>query len=103
LGVITLPVKLISKNKIIDAIMKLPEDKINEQKKRNYIIMNLYKILLFAAPIYLILMPCLIYIYQPQEFFHTVTIFLIMYFFIVENYFFRRSIINKIKFLNDKT
>ena len=87
--------------RIINSIMKSPENKINELRKRYSNIITLYKIMLFATPIYLILIPYLIYIYRPQEFFHVVTIFIIMYVFIIESYFFRLSIINKIKFSND--
>ncbi len=97
--VITGITRRLSKNKTIDAITSLPEERIEKLTKASSAAIKIHKIFLLATPLYLILIPCLTYIYTSDYFFHITSMLLIMYVFIIEDYFYRRSLI---KIINNK-
>jgi hypothetical protein len=60
-------------------------------------IIRLYKIFLILMPLYLGLLPYLLYIYTPQDFIYLTILLILVYLFIIEDYMFRKVLIKEMQ------
>jgi hypothetical protein len=95
LTIITGIFRRLSKNKIIEAIKKSPKENVEKIVNSYSKLLKIYKIYLLAFPLTLILLPYLTYVYSRYNLFHTTSILLLMYVVVIEDYFFRRSIVRE--------
>jgi hypothetical protein len=58
--------------------------------------MKAYKIMFFLVPIYLGLLPYLIYRYSPQDFIFVTPMLILLYILIIEGYSYRKGILKEI-------
>ncbi len=94
--IITGTIRIFSKNKIINSIEKMTDEK-REQLINSYSgILKIYKIFFWSAPLYLICIPFIIYKYASSNFIYILILMIILSITILEDYLFRKSIINTV-------
>ena len=85
------------KDKIVSAINRLPIEKKEKFITSYSSVVKIYKLLLFLMPIGLVVVPYIVYIYQPENFFHIFVLEVLVYVLIVEDLLYKRSVLMKIK------
>ena len=95
--IITGTTRFLSKNKYIDSIKKMPDEKKEKLNKTYSFVLFILKFILWAIPINLFLVPYLIYKYSPDNFFHISVMMIIAYILVTEEFLFRRSVLSRLK------
>jgi hypothetical protein len=90
-------IKYLSLNKHVIIYRELPDEKRNRIIKSYRTVVTLYKIFLWAAPLQLIVIPYIFYIYIPEKLFHIIVMMPLIYLFVIEDFFFRRYMLRKIQ------
>ncbi len=98
--IITGTIRFLSKNKYIDSIRKLPDEKREKLNKTYSSLLLMLKVFLWALPLNLILIPYLVYTYSPVYFFHIFVMMVIVYVLATEEFLFRRSILINLNMIN---
>ena len=83
-------------NKMAKFILDMPEHKKDKFIKIHSIVMKIYKLFFWMSPIHILLLPYLIYIYKPEALSQILIGLLLMYFFMIEDYIYRRLVVKKI-------
>ena len=94
--IVTGAIRFFTKNKLISTLRKSPDEKKNKLLRIYTMEIKVNKIFLMLAPLNLILVPYIFYLYRPQNFFHIVVMMCIIYILIVEDYLFRKSILSNL-------
>ena len=89
--------RLIFKEKFINSFNKLPDNKRKKLRKKYSISIKLEKIMLFMAPLNLLLLPYLLYSYSPKHFLSVTIIVSMTYILTIENFFFDLSMLKGLK------
>jgi len=89
-----------SKNKYVVLINQLPDEQRNMKINKKHSIMKVLKMLFWAAPFYLIFLPYLFYLYQPNELFHYIVMAIIVYVLAIADFFCTRSILSNLNSIN---
>ncbi len=97
LTIITGTIRFFLKEKFIDSIKKLPDEKREKLINGYSNALKIQKIFILAIPVNLILIPCLIYFYSPKNFFHIIVLMSIFYVTIIEDFFYRKLILKSLK------
>ncbi len=79
-------VSYIGRDKYILKLRELPTEKKARILKSYSLRIKIYKLLLWASPIYLILQPFLIYKYSKSSFFHMTIMTILMYICVLEDF-----------------
>ncbi len=96
LGIIALIVRFFSKNKVINSLKRQPDEEKRIVMEALSTIKKYQKVLFFAIPLNLIIIPCLIYVYSVKNFFHFTVMISFLYLLVLEDYFYRRSVLKKL-------
>ena len=97
LTIILRVVKYFAIDKYVHKIVELPTGKKAKFLKSSAIVIKIYKFFFWASPLYLIVIPFLIYKYQPAEFFHMTVLQILVYIIILEDFLYRKHLVKKIK------
>ena len=84
-------------DKIVISVEKLPIEKKEKFLGSYQYAVKIHKILLYMIPINMIAVPYAIYKYQPDHFFHTSVLVVLVYVMIVDDLSFRQSVLKKVK------
>jgi len=85
------------RDKYVDKLTKLPIEKKARILKSYSLTIKIYKLFLWASPIYLIVVPFIIYKYSEQSFFHVSVMIILVYIGILKDFLNKRFLFNKIK------
>jgi len=89
-------IKYFVRDKYVNAIVKLPTERKAKFLKSYVNMIKLYKLFFWvASPLYLVIPP-LTYKYSPANFFHVTTTEIIIYIIILQNFLYRKHVVNKI-------
>lgn len=94
--IITGTIRLVAKGKIIDSMKILSDEKRNKLLKSSSQLVKIYKYFIWAIPLNLIIIPYIFYRNIPKEFFHITVMMSIVYVVTIEDYFYRKSIVNSL-------
>jgi len=95
--IILISYNLLTKDKFIANIKELHDGEIENKMVRNLRIVKALKLFFYATPVYLILLPYLFYIYNPEELLHYLVLIIITYVVTIEDFLFRKSIVLEFK------
>ena len=98
--IVTQAIRFLTKNKLILTFQKYPDQKKNKLLRKYTLEIKINKIFLMLSPINLIIIPYLVYLYRPQNFFHIAAMMCFVYIFWIEDYLFIKSVL---KNLNKKS
>jgi hypothetical protein len=90
-------VKYFARDRYVPKLYELPTEKKTRLLKLNMLRIKIYKIFFWASPLYLIVIPFLIYKYQQTEFFHMTVLQILMYIGILEDFLYRKFLAEKLK------
>ena len=90
-------VNYFAKDNYVHKLRELPAEKKTRLLNSYMLIIKIYKIFFWASPLYLIVIPILIYKYQQTGLFHMTVLQILMYIVILEDFFYRRFIFEKLK------
>ena len=85
------------KSKVVTSLANMPQGKLLSIEEGYNAIILVYKILLMASPFYLLGIPFILYIYLKDSFLYGTIVIALMYIVVLEDYFFRRSIVGAIQ------
>lgn len=94
--IVTGTMRWFSKNKMLFSI-----DALSSEKKKKFIstyksVVKMHKLVLLLMPICLVVVPYTVHVYQPERFFHVFVLIVMAYVLCIDDFLFRRSILNKI-------
>jgi hypothetical protein len=78
-------------------IFSFPKKKKDKFVHSSIQVMKTYKIIFILIPVYLGLLPYLLYRYTPQDFMFGTTMLILMYILIIESYLYRKGMLREIK------
>jgi hypothetical protein len=84
---------LLTKDKYIAKIKRLPDEKKEKKIKGNSQAIKAFKLFFWVTPVYLILVPYLFYIYVLEELFHYFVMIIITYVVTIEGFLISKSIV----------
>ena len=88
--------KYCTRNKIANLIQNYPEQR-KEKIVRSYVnTLKVYKIMFWLSPVYLIIVPYIIYIYDQKDFTYLLIAMFFIYIYTLLDFFLRKSILSKI-------
>ena len=90
-------VNYFARDKYAHKLMGLPTEKKTRFLKSCVLRIKIYKMFFLASPLYLIVIPFLIYKYNRQDFFHMTVLQILLYIGIVKDFLYRKFLIKKIK------
>jgi hypothetical protein len=93
---VTQAARFFTKNKLISTFKNYPDEKRNKLLRIYTVEIKINKIFLMLSPINLIIIPYLVYLYRPQNFFHIAVMTCFAYIFLFEDYLFRKSILQNL-------
>ena len=83
-------------SKLIKRVVVAPDEEKAKAARSFSRVLPAHKILFWMAPLVLILVPILIYIYSPDGFIEITVSALLMYIVVLEDYFYRKTILRRI-------
>jgi hypothetical protein len=87
----------LSRNKTLQAIRKLPTEKLDKLNQGYLSVLRIERNIIFALPVIYTFVFYLLYVSRSDEFLHIIIVGGIGYVFILEDFFYRRSILKRIK------
>lgn len=99
--IVTGTVRILSKNRHIDSIRGLPAEKRAKLIKTYSLLLLTCKVMLWALPLNLVLVPFLVYIHNPEDFFHVFVGAAIVYVLVTEEFLLRRSLLNALQKMDE--
>ena len=84
------------KKKFVATLSNMPSEKVKSLEDSYGAIITVYKVYLFASPINLLAIPILFYIYERDIFPYITIVLAVLHIVVLEDYFFRRSIVSSI-------
>jgi len=97
IGLILNILKHLLRKKLIEYILRSPEEKQQIYIRTDSRLISIYKILFWMAPVYLLLIPIVFYLFLPDQFLYAAIVITLMYVLIFEDFLYRRSILKAIK------
>lgn len=95
--VLTGILRRLSKSKTIQTMKKLPNDRTEKMIYSYSSALRIEKVFILALPVLFVFVSYLLYIVRSEEFLHIVIVMSIAYAFMIEDFFYRRSMLVSIK------
>lgn len=95
--ILTGTIRYCLKGKTILTVAKLTVEKKDALIRKHSTIIKVYKIFLWMTPLYLIVIPIIIYIYSRSDFIYFLILMVLIVVVVLEDFIFRRSIISAYK------
>ncbi len=90
-------VKYFARDKYVHKLMELPTEKKAKLLKSYMLRIKIYKLFFWASPLYLIVIPFIIYKYSRQDFFHMTVMQILLYICLLEDFLYRKFVFGKLR------
>lgn len=90
-------VRYFTRDKRVHKIDELPTERKEKILESCAILIKIYKFFFWASPLYLVVIPFIIYKQQPAEFFHMTTMQIAVFITILQDFLYRKFLLKKIK------